>query len=102
MSTTIYPHVEMIAGRPFIQDKKVRVTEIVLDWLAYHWDAEQIQRHHPYLSMAEIHAAFVYYFDHKEELDRQIAEELEEVDRIQAQTQNPVLQAKLRAKRNQS
>ncbi len=102
MSTTIYPYVEMISGRPFIQGKKVRVTEIVLDWLAYHWDAEQIHRQHPYLSMAEVHAAFVYYFDHKEELDRQIGEELEEVDRIQSQTQNSGLQARLRAQRNPS
>jgi uncharacterized protein (DUF433 family) len=96
MSTTSYPHVEVIDGRAWIEGWKVRVTEIVLDWLAYRWDAEQIHKQHPQLAMAEIHAAFVYYFDHKEELDRRIAEELETVERIRAETQDLELQACLR------
>jgi uncharacterized protein (DUF433 family) len=99
MSTTGYPHVEVIEGRAWIEGRKVRVTEIVLDWLAWHWDAEQIHLQHPHLSMAEIHAAFLYYYDHKEELDRQISEELEKVKGIREQTQNVKLQARLRALR---
>jgi uncharacterized protein (DUF433 family) len=97
MSTTSYPYVEMIDGRAWIEGKKVRVTEIVLDWLAYHWDAEQIRRQHSYLSMAEIHAAFVYYYDHKEGLDREIAEEVEKVDRIRTETEDVNLQTRLQS-----
>jgi uncharacterized protein (DUF433 family) len=94
--------VEIIEGKAWIESRNVRVTEIVLDWLAHHWDAEQIHRQHPHLSMAEIHAAFVYYYDHQEELDLQIAEELARVDRIRAETENFELQSILRSLRKPS
>lgn len=102
MSAISYPHVEVIDGRAWIEGRKVRVTEIVLDWLAWHWDPEQIHRQHPHLAMAEIHAAFVYYYDHKEEVDHEIADELEKVERIRAETQNLEYQARLRSMRKRS
>ena len=99
MTTKTYPHLEIIADRAWIRGRNVRVAEIVLDWLAHRWDAEEIHRQHPHLTMAEIHAAFVYYDDHQEELDREIAEELAKVEELKSQTQNLELQARLRSQR---
>jgi len=36
---------------------RTKVVELVLDHLAHHWDAEQIQREHPHLSLGQIHSA---------------------------------------------
>lgn len=75
MSTVSYPHIEQrqngnfyIAGTPF------KVRQIALDHVAYQWGAAEIQREHPQLTLGQIHAALGYYYDHKEELDREIEE----------------------------
>lgn len=55
-----------------ISGTKTKVIEVVLDRLAHSWDAEEIQRQHPHLSLAHIYSALAYYHDHEEELDRDI------------------------------
>ena len=46
---------------------------IALDRIAYGWDAEEIQQQHPDLSLGQIHSVLAYYYDHKEEMDTDIA-----------------------------
>nr|WP_202803700.1 DUF433 domain-containing protein [Spirulina subsalsa] len=58
---------------------RVRVAQIVMDYLAYGWSVEEICRQHLYLTPAEAHAAMGYYFDHQEEIDREITQEWEQV-----------------------
>jgi hypothetical protein len=72
------------------------VVEVVLDRLAHHWDADEIQRQHPYLSLAQIYAALAYYHDHQDEIDREIDERLERVERIAASQPPSVVRARLR------
>ena len=97
MALVTYPHIEIAEdGRAWIAGKTVRVTQVVLDYLAHHWSAEEIHRQHPDLTRGEIHFAFAYYFDHQQELDQKIDRELAQVDRIQSQTYNPSLQERLR------
>ncbi|HEY1860450.1 MAG TPA: DUF433 domain-containing protein [Gemmataceae bacterium] len=60
---------------------RVRVAVIVMDYLAYGWSPDEIRRQHPHLTLAEVHAAMGYYYDHQPEIDAEITEELEEVDR---------------------
>lgn len=48
---------------------------IIADYLYHGWSAEQLALNYPYLSLAEVHAAFTYYFDHKTEIDSELAEE---------------------------
>ncbi len=36
--------------------------------MAYGWTPAEIQINHRHLSMSQIHSAFAYYWDHKEEL----------------------------------
>ena len=73
MSTIDYPHIELrendrlyIVGTPF------KVRQIVLDHVAYGWDAAEIMREHPQLTLGQIHIALGYYYDHKEQMDREI------------------------------
>ncbi len=87
-----YPHVEQPAGQParLARLPRVRVAQIVMDYLAYGWSADEMCRQHPHLTPAEVHVAMAYYFDHQEQLDEEIRNELDEVDRLRAiQTRSP-------------
>jgi uncharacterized protein (DUF433 family) len=73
MGTVTYPHLEPRQdGTLYIAGTQFKVRQIVLDHVAYGWDAVEIQREHPELSLGQIHAALGYYYDHKQELDREI------------------------------
>jgi uncharacterized protein (DUF433 family) len=80
-----YPHIEKPEGHParLRRVPRVRVAQIVMDYLAHGWSVDEICRQHPYLTPAEAHAAMTFYFDHQAEIEEEIAEELEEVDRTQ-------------------
>ena len=59
---------------------RVRVAQIVSEYLAWGWTTDQIARQHPYLTPAEIHAAFLYYYDHREEIEGELDDELTSAD----------------------
>ena len=51
-----------------------------MDYLAYGWSVDEMCRQHPSLTPAEAHAAMAYYFDHQEEIDREIAADVKEAE----------------------
>jgi len=70
MATVSYPHIEFAAdGTALVEGTRTKVVEIALDRLAHHWDAEEIQRQHPHLTLAQIYAALTYYHDHRQHFD---------------------------------
>ena len=79
MTATAYHHIEIDEhGVPWLADTRVKVIEIALDRLAYHWDAEEIHRQHPHLTLSSIHSALAYFYDHQEQIEQEIAEQLHE------------------------
>jgi uncharacterized protein (DUF433 family) len=85
MTTLTYAHIALSAdGVPYIAGTRTKVEEVILDHLAYHWDAEEIQRQHSGLTLGQIYSALAYYYDHQGELDRQIDNGLREVAQIRA------------------
>ncbi len=96
--TVIYAHIDYTSeGTPFIAGTQTKVEEIVLDHIAWHWDAETIHRHHPHLSLAQIHSALAYYYDHQAEMDASIEEGLRQVARIRASLGESPVRLKLKA-----
>jgi uncharacterized protein (DUF433 family) len=88
-----YPHVVKENGKPARLENhpRIRVAQVVMDYLAYGWSADEIHRQHPHLALAEVHAAMGYYYDNQAEIDAEIAAELDEVDRaLDAKTRSPV------------
>ena len=85
----------------WVADTKVKVIEVALDKLAHGSSPEEIHFQHPHLSMAQIHAALSYYYTHREELENQILQRLNEVSKLTAQNKNSPLQKKLRELKNQ-
>jgi uncharacterized protein (DUF433 family) len=96
MSAIAYPHVEILPnGTALLAGTRTKVIEIVLDRLAHHWDADEIQRQHPHLSLAQIYAALAYYHDHRGEMDRLIQMQLDEVERIRSAAGDSLLRQRL-------
>ena len=84
-------------GRAWIDDTHTKVIEVVLDKLAYGWSPEEIHVQHAYLSMAQIHAALSYYYDHQAEFDAEIARQLQEFDALRATVEDSPIRQRLRA-----
>lgn len=98
MPTVGYPHIEVRSpGVPYVAGTQTKVVEIALDRIAHHWDADKIQRQHPHLSLGQIYAGLAYYSDHKEELDKQIEEQLRYVESSRASSDESQIRAKLKA-----
>ncbi len=76
----VYPHIEKEEGQPARLQRlpRIRVAQIVMDYLAYGWSVEEIYRQHPYLQASEAYAVMGYYFDHQEEIDAEIRAEWEQ------------------------
>lgn len=59
-------------GVAWIEGTQVKVIEVALDKLAHGWSPEETHFQHPHLSLAQVHAALAYYYDHQTELDAEI------------------------------
>jgi uncharacterized protein (DUF433 family) len=97
MATVSYPHIEIAAdGTALVEGTRTKVVEIALDRLAHHWDAEEIQRQHPHLTLGQIYAALTYYHDHRQHFDSEIREQLRDVDLIESRQEPGRVRAKVR------
>jgi uncharacterized protein (DUF433 family) len=92
-----YPHIESRNGVPYLIGTQTKVVEVALDRLAHHWDADEIQRQHRHLSLGQIYSCLAYYYDHQEQMDREIAEQLRFVDEIKAKLGESPLRMRLKA-----
>ena len=96
---TQYQHVILDDKQvPTIIGTTMKVIELVLDSKAYGWSPEELQFQHLYLTMGQIHSALAYYWDHQEELDKDIEERLQFVDQLQQKTKPTSLEKRLREK----
>ncbi len=59
-------------GVPTVRGTRTKVVQIVLD-AKNGWSAEYIHEQYPYLSLAQIHSALAYYYDHRDEIEEDIA-----------------------------
>src|SRR5215468_3611586 len=84
-------------GVAWIDDTNVKVVEVVLDKLAHGSSPEEIHFQHPHLSLAQIHAALSYYYDHQQEIDAYIEQQLKWVEAMAAQAGDSPVRQRLRA-----
>ncbi|QQS46326.1 MAG: DUF433 domain-containing protein [Acidobacteriota bacterium] len=98
MSTLVTPHIELDdQGRAWVVGANTKVIEIVMDKLAWGWTPEEMCLQHPHLTLAQIHAALSYYYDHQAELDTEIAVQVREYETLRAQAEQSPLRQKLRS-----
>jgi Protein of unknown function (DUF433) len=99
-SQVVYPHIKKPDGEPAYLQRlpRVRVAQIVMDYLAYGWSVEEMCRQHPYLRPSEAYAAMGYYFDFQEEIDSEIRSEWKQAQREKTLTLDSPFAARMRAR----
>ena len=100
MSTvkTKYEHVVLNeANVPTIAGTTLKVVELVLEKTAYGWSPEELHFQHPYLTLGQIHSALAYYWDHQEELDRDMERRLDLSERLRKQMSPSPLAIRLKS-----
>src|SRR5688500_8081495 len=63
------------AGRPCIAGTGLRVIDIVMAHLFHHRSASELASDYD-VSLAQVHAALAYYYEHKADLDGDIREQI--------------------------
>lgn len=82
----------------WIDDTNIKVVEIVLEHIAHGSSPEEIcDQHNGYLTMAQIHAALMYYYDHKQQFDLEIERRVREHDALRAESMDSPGRKRLRA-----
>jgi len=90
-------HIRLDArGVAWIDDTNTKVIEVAQDMIAHGWSPEEIHFQHPQLSMAQIHSALGYYFDHQGELDAAMQESLRHTDELRVKAGDSPLRKRLR------
>src|SRR2546423_8582562 len=85
-------------GIPWMVGANTKVVEVVLDKMAYGWSPEEMHRQHSHLSMAQIHAALSYYYEHQDEVDADIERRDRYVEELRAQIRNPFTRQELESR----
>lgn len=99
MEGVTYAHIEVDSnGVAYVAGTRTKVLEVALDRIAHHWDAGEIHRQHPHLSLEQIHAALAYYFGHKDALGAEIEEQLRLVTESRETSSESLVRAKLASK----
>lgn len=97
-----YPHVTTANGETARLERlpRTRVAQIVADHLGFGWSAEEIARQYEYLTLAEIHAALGYYYDHRQEIDAELDAELNELEPASERPASSLRMRLIAARRN--
>jgi uncharacterized protein (DUF433 family) len=79
-----------------VDETTVKVVEIALDHLAYGWSADAIHEQFPHLSLAQIHAALAYFYDHQGQIEGEIRKLEREIGQWNEELGDSPLQRRLR------
>jgi uncharacterized protein (DUF433 family) len=82
-----------------IDESRMTVTHLIDAWKSGASTPEKIRESYPFLSMAEIHAAFAYYYDHQAQIDAEIERARCEFEKLRATAQETPGRRKLREQR---
>ena len=101
MQRTLIQHIEIRKNRAgqdraFIVGTRVRVQDIYVDSEVLGKSPEQIVAALPHLTLAQVHAALAYYFDHREEILDELRQDEQFVAVMKERTGPGPLDTKLR------
>ena len=95
--TETIPHINHDEhGVAWVDDTNVKVVELALDHLAYGWSAEAIHEQFPHLTLAQIHAALAFFYDHQAEFEQEMLRRERDVAAWRAELGESPLQRRLR------
>jgi uncharacterized protein (DUF433 family) len=99
MEITLNRHIEITpgvcGGKPRVAGHRIRIQDIAVWHDMQGQSASEIVARFPQLSLADVHAALAYYFDHRDEILRHIREDEELVEQLKNQIGPGPLEVKL-------
>ena len=99
MADVIREHIEIVQGvggaKPRIAGHRIRVQDVAIWHEKLGMSPDEIVDRHPTITLADVHAALAYYWDHRAEIERAIAEERSLGEEIRRRTPS-LVQEKLR------
>src|SRR5439155_24175217 len=95
MTTVVQQYIEIDdRGVAKVIGSRSKVKQIVIDQRGG-YSPEQIHEAYPHLSMAQIHGALAYYYDHKDEIDAQMEERRRDGEEMRATNPSRLTRAEL-------
>jgi uncharacterized protein (DUF433 family) len=102
MADVIADHIELVQGasgpKARIAGHRIRVQDVAIWHGKLGLSPDEIVDNHPTMTLADVHAALAYYWDHRDEIERGIAEEHAFVAEFRRSHAGP-LQEKLKRRR---
>jgi uncharacterized protein (DUF433 family) len=96
MSQTKTEHIastqNVCGGRPCIAGTRIRVQDVYVWHELQGLSADEIVSRFPHLTMANVYAALSYYWDHRDEIQRQMQEETDFVEQMKQKHASPLKQ----------
>ncbi len=96
---TAYEHIVLDErGVPWIEGANTKIVELVAEAKAHGWSPEELAYQHPHLTLGQVHSALAYYWDHKGEIEADLANRKALVEEIRLEAGEHPLIVKLRAR----
>jgi uncharacterized protein (DUF433 family) len=100
MASTVTEYIEFRQTRgagkvPFISGTRVRVADVYVYHELQGLSPDRIVASHPHLTLAQVHAALAYFFDHTDEIRGQLREEADLIQSLKSQIGPGPLSSKL-------
>lgn len=96
MSQTNIEHIvskpNICGGKPCIAGTRIRVQDVYVWHELQGLSADEIVSRFPHLTMADVYAALSYYWDHRDEIQRQMQEETAFVEQMKQKHPSPLKQ----------
>lgn len=94
-SRTLDEHIELTpetaGGKPRIRGRRLTVQDVALWHERFGKSADEIAAEFD-LTLSDVYAALAYYFDHRDEIDRRIAEDRAFAEALRARTPSKLTQ----------
>ena len=104
MDVSLDQHIEVTSGvcggRPRVAGHRIRVQDIVTWHEKEAFSPDEIVSQFPQLSLADVYAALTYYWDHRDEIEKQMRDDKESVESIKANTPSKLAQKLARMDNN--
>lgn len=84
-------------GKPIIAGTRIKVSFIAREHVEMGMSPPEILEAHPHLTLAQIHDALSYYYDHEAEIQAELREADEFVEKMREETGPSPVAARLRA-----
>ena len=88
-SFAIHPYIvqddKISGGSPIIRGSRVRIVDIVIEYEYLGWSPDRIIDAHPQLNLSQVHDALSFYYERREDIDREISDRKEKIAELEQQ-----------------